>query len=325
MNRFREVFPNVYSLTLPLPFELETVNVHLVKLKSGWLLIDCGMETEPAFAALSEAMDALGVEWRQIRQIFLTHMHPDHMGLAKKLLELTGAELLMHEAEAHHLRLVAQSERRVPWMDLVFRQAGVPETLQAKMERHFLQIRKNFHDLTPHRLLSGGEVIETAIGNLQVYWTPGHSPGHVCLYCPEKKLLFSGDQIIENITPNIAWHPEQDTLADYLDSLDRLRDLDVDLILPAHGEPFSGHRKWIAETIDHHRERCDQILSLVRDTPRTAHALVGELWQRELTPINHQFAVFEVMAHLEFMQRQGRVRTRDQNGTLEWMSEAATA
>jgi len=318
MSHFREVYPHVLSLTLPLPFELETVNVYLVALEEGYLLIDCGMETKPAFEALSAAMEERGIGWREIRRIFLTHMHPDHMGLAARLLELTGAELAMHEAEASHLRMVTSSDRRFPWIDLVYSQAGVPKTLEDKMDEHFLEVRKNFHDLSPHTLFSGGEEIPTAIGPLEVLWTSGHSPGHICLYARERKVLFSGDQILENITPNIAWHPGRDMLGEFLESLERLAELDVELILPSHGEPFSGHRRWIEETIQHHRERCNEIFGLVEQSPRTAYSLVGEMWRKKLSPINHHFAIFEVLAHLEHMQRQGRVRNHQENGALAW-------
>ena len=320
MTGLREVFPKVFLLSLPLPFELEFVNVYLVKLSQGWMLIDCGMDTDAAFAVLSEALQAEGIRWTDIRQIFLTHMHPDHMGLSAKLLELSGAELLMHEHEARHLRLVTGSEQRLPWMEFVFTQAGVPKQLQERIDQHFSGIRKNFHDLIPNRTFSGGEEIETAIGRLIVHWTPGHSPGHVCLYCPEHRLLFSGDQILEDITPNIAWHPEQDTLADYLASLENLKDLEIDLILPSHGQPFSGHRVWIEETIEHHRQRCGQITALLREGSRTAHSLVGDLWRRELAPIHHHFAVFEVMAHLKYMQGQGSVISREQDGAIQWQT-----
>ena len=318
MTALREVFPHVYGVTLPLPFELESVNVYLVALERGYLLIDCGMETEPSFETLQRAIAERGLAWSDIRQILLTHMHPDHMGMSARLLELTGAELLMHEAEARHLRLLTEADRRIPWLDQVYGQAGVPKALEAKMESHFFHIRKNFHALAPARLLSGGDEVETSVGRLRVLWTPGHSPGHICLYSAERKLLFSGDQILENITPNVAWHPGRDALAEFLESLERLVDLDVDLILPGHGEPFSGHRAWIAQTIGHHRNRCDAILGLVRATPRTAHQMVAELWRRPLSPINHHFAIFEVLAHLEHMQRQGRVSHREENGALEW-------
>jgi glyoxylase-like metal-dependent hydrolase (beta-lactamase superfamily II) len=294
------------------------VNVFLVALPSGFVLIDCGMETEPAFETLRAAMAERQIEWRDIRQIVLTHMHPDHMGMAAHLLELTGAELAMHRAEADHLRLVTGGNRRIPWLQEAYIQSGVPLSLETKMEEHFSTIRESFHPLDPGRLFAGGEELETALGPLEIVWTSGHSPGHICLYSRERKLLFSGDQILENITPNIAWHPGRDMLAEFLDSLAALALLDIDLILPSHGEPFPGHRAWIAETIGHHQERCDEILNLLVESPRTAHQMVGQMWRRELSPINHHFAIFEVLAHLEHLKRQGKVRHRHENGALEW-------
>jgi glyoxylase-like metal-dependent hydrolase (beta-lactamase superfamily II) len=294
------------------------VNVFLVALPSGFVLIDCGMETAPAFEALRAAMAERQIEWRDIRQIVLTHMHPDHMGMAARLLKLTGAELAMHQAEADHLRLVTSGNRRIPWLQEAYIQSGVPLSLETKMEEHFSTIRESFHPLDPGRLFAGGEKLETALGPLEVVWTSGHSPGHICLYSRERKLLFSGDQILENITPNIAWHPGRDMLAEFLDSLAALALLDIDLILPSHGEPFSGHRAWISETVGHHQERCDEILNLLVESSRTAHQMVGEMWRRELSPINHHFAIFEVLAHLEHLKRQGKVRHRSENGALEW-------
>ena len=198
------------------------MNIFLVALEDGYLLIDCGMETEPSFETMRAAMQERGIDWREIRQILLTHMHPDHMGLAARLLELTGASLAMHEAEARHLRQVAAASAETSLARGSLPSIRRTPALELKMEEHFYGIRKNFHDLAPARILTGGEQLETALGPLEVIWTSGHSPGHICLYSRERKLLFSGDQIIEKITPNIAWHPGRDMLAEFLDSLERL-------------------------------------------------------------------------------------------------------
>lgn len=320
MNLAKEVFPGVLSIQLPLPFELKSVNVFLVRLDVGYLLIDCGMETPESFDALQHGMASAAVEWSEIRQIVLTHMHPDHMGLSAKVLALTGAPLAMHRVEADHLRAVRSPELRAAWIGRAFNESGVPLPMQDIMHEHYLAIRHNFHALQPDALFSGGEEIPTALGPLQVLWAPGHSPGHVCLYAERHRLLFSGDQILPKITPNISWHPDRDTLADYLASLENLKTFDIDLILPSHGQPFSGHGVWIDKTVAHHYERCAEMRGLLQDQPRTAHALVPDLWRKRLSPVNHQFALLEVMAHLEFMRRRDQIRCDDAGPVVEWFA-----
>jgi len=166
-------------------------------------------------------------------------------------------------------------------------------------------------------LLAGGEKIPVADGVLEVLWTPGHTPGHVCLYDRQRRVLFSGDQILELISPNIGWHPGRDPLHEFLTSLEELEKLDIELILPSHGMPFSGHREWISKTMDHHRDRCNRILALLNGSPKTAATIVDGLWDRTLTPFHYRFAVFEVLAHLEYLERQEKViRHRPDNVTL---------
>ena len=319
----REVLPGVRVIELPLPFALGLINVYLVRTTEGYLLIDCGMDTEPCFQALSRSMEAGGVRWSDIRDILLTHIHPDHMGLAHRLLELTGARLWLHQHDVEFLEKLTQFERYQAWAEEVLRQAGVNAELILKIRHVSHEIRRSFHLLKPDRLLAGGEKIQTAIGELEVLWTPGHSPGHVCLYGRERQVLFSGDQMLEDISPNIGWHEGRDPLGEFLVSLDTLARLEIELILPSHGAPFSGHRQWIRKTVEHHADRCARILKLLEGAPKSAADVANQLWERPFTPFHYRFAVFEVLAHLEYMERQGKVVRVDGADIQQWRPASA--
>jgi glyoxylase-like metal-dependent hydrolase (beta-lactamase superfamily II) len=319
---YREVVPGIHMLELPLPFSLGIVNVYLVRLESGWLLIDTGMRTEACFDALARALEGLSVDWRDIRRILLTHIHPDHIGLATKLIALTGAALELHAADNELLVHVTDTDLHRDWQQEILTTAGVSPEMRAMVHSAMFEIQQSFERLAPDRLLAGGETIATAHGVLEVVWTPGHSPGHVCLYDRQRRVLISGDHILQHISPNIGWQPGRDALGEYLSSLDRIAALDVDLILPSHGAPFAGHREWVCKTHEHHAERCARIVALVEGGAATAHQIAERLWNRHLSPFHYRFAIFEVLAHLEYMERREVLRADRSGSVHQWTCAA---
>jgi glyoxylase-like metal-dependent hydrolase (beta-lactamase superfamily II) len=307
-------------IRLPLPFELNHVNVGLVALDHGFMLIDTGMDTEEAFTALSGSLSKIGVAWNDIRTILITHMHPDHIGMLPRLRALTGAQVLIHRVEADYLNAMVTAGR-APSIDEGLELAGSPQSIVLAIHHSLSDLRRALKHLVPDVALEGGEEIPTALGPAQIIWTPGHSVGHVCLYWPDRKLMYAGDHMIQKITPNIPWIPGRDCLAEYLSSLDKLIPFEIEQVLPSHGDPFSNHVQWIRQTTEHHAQRCDEITAALSKRPLTAHQLVPELWNRHLSPFHYHFALFEVLAHLEHMRRKERIQVRPvSGGGTEWFN-----
>jgi len=202
-------------------------------------------------------------------------------------------------------------------MAVILGRHGVPASGANAMGSASMPALKYVMLTFPDRTLFGGETISTGIYDMEVIWTPGHAMGHICLYEPKNKLLFSGDHILPSITSNISSHVQSgdNPLGDYIQALHKLEHMSVSRVLPAHEEVFTDLQGRIKELVIHHDERKDEIKQTIVEKPVSAYEIssqitwntAGSTWD-QLPALHKRAAVMETVAHLECMRWEGRVR-----------------
>jgi glyoxylase-like metal-dependent hydrolase (beta-lactamase superfamily II) len=314
-----EVIPGVHQLILPMTMPeltLAHVNTYLIQGDKGYLLVDTGWNADETFDALQKQLAEIGADIKDISQILVTHVHPDHYGLAGRIKQLSGAKLVLHDIEkglieSRYINMDKLLEQTAHWLDT----NGAPPDDMTEMRDATLALKTYVIPIYPDITLHGGETVTTGRFTFQVLWTPGHSSGHVCLYEPERKVLISGDHILPTITPNVSKHPQSidNPLGKYLDSLNDVKKLDAELILPGHEKPFTQLRPRIDEIIQHHEVRNLEILGTLEGGPKTACQIAREItwgisasWE-SFPPFHKRMAIFETLAHLELMTINGRI------------------
>jgi glyoxylase-like metal-dependent hydrolase (beta-lactamase superfamily II) len=248
--------------------------------------------------------------------VLVTHIHPDHYGLAGRVREASGAWIALHPADAEIL-----PQRYVQMDDLLTRmrghllESGVPVDSLDSMRGASMPVRGFVHAVLPDVLLEDGDRPEISGWNLRAVWTPGHSPGHLCFYDADRRLLLSGDHVLPRITPNISYHPQQTSnpLADFLDALDKVAALDVGEVLPAHEYRFRGLAERIVQLRNHHEGRLSEIAAILAQHPgATAWEItIGLTWSRPWDEISfwmQRSALGEALAHLIVLESRGTVR-----------------
>jgi len=327
----KEVITGIYQLQLPLPFPTELrgyVNTYLIQGDNEYLLIDTGWNTEEAFDSLKKQLADIGIGFGDITQIVVTHRHPDHYGLAAKLKRFSQAKLAFHYLEKDFIKLRYKNVNEfIHQMEQWLYINEVPADEMSTLRATALGSKRLITPASPDVTFRGGETLSTGLFSFKVLWTPGHSVGHICLCEPAKKVLISGDHILPNITPNISLYPQSSSnpLGDYLNSLNALKQLEVNLILPGHENPFTGLQPRIEELIQHHKQRKSEILETLKAKPKTTYQISTEItwipemggvsWQN-LAPLDKRLAVLETLAHLESMRVDGKVDKFFRDGTI---------
>ena len=324
-----KITPGIHWLKMPVEIAADTslshVNVYLVEGRDGYLLVDAGWNTESTFETLEKEMAEIGSDIKDISQVLVTHIHPDHYGMAGRVKDISGATIAMHEIERGIInsRYVSMDELLEQTLQALTAN-GTPHDDMINMRDATVGLEHFISPKYPDIVLHGGETITSGEFTFQVIWTPGHSAGHVCLYEPEKKIMLSGDHILPTITPNISVHPQQpgNPLGQYLKSLKELRELDVALALPGHDEPFRHFTARVNEIIDHHGERNQEILSTIENTTKTGFDIAQDVtwgntgkW-KDLPHFHQRMAIFETLSHLEMMTFDGIIKKHTENGII---------
>ena len=313
-----EIAPGVHWLRMPLPFPPDHINLWLLAdgpkdAPTGWTVVDTGLCRDDGKAHWDKIF-ATTLGGVPVTRVIVTHFHPDHMGMAAWICERWQAELWMTAGEWYMARSVhangspADVKTRVAF----YRANGVADSGIGPFAEPNNLYRRGVPEIPPaFRRISSGVPIE--IGGHA--WLPvigrGHAPEHACLWCPDLNVLIGGDILLPRISPNVSVWPNEpfaNPLRDYLDCLGNFSPVPAEtLILPAHGLLYRGVHARIADLRAHHASRLDALVDALAP-PRAATDCFGLLFKREIGPHNMGLAVGEALAHLHYLEWEGRAR-----------------
>ena len=310
-----EVAPGIIWLRLALPFRLDHVNVYLLEDGDGYAVVDTGIGDEPTTAHWQTLLDG-PLRSRPVTKVIVTHFHSDHAGMAGWLCRTTGAPLLMSQTEyltSLVLRLDPEALEAEPYRSFYLNHGLAPDTT-AKLLAHGHHYLRMLTGLPPtFRRLIAGETLQIGQRRFEVLSGGGHSPEQIMLYCEADHILLAADQIMARISPNIsvqAMDPDGDPLGIYIRSLSNLKATlpeDV-LVLPGHNLPFYGLHRRVDELLAHHVSRCDAIEAACAESALTSAELVPVVFRRVIDdPHQMGFSFSEALAHVNYMERQGRL------------------
>lgn len=313
-GRCLEVAPGILWTRLPLPFRLDHVNVYLIEDKGGWAVLDTGIGNQET-KEVWERLLAGPLAGRKLTRLVVTHMHPDHVGAAGWLADKLSLPLDMTETEYLSALLLLSDPDALatdPYLGFYVRNGLDPVATEAVMTRGHDYLRmltglpKTFRRvIAGDKLMIGGRSFEVLTGG-------GHASEQMMLHCPEANLFFAADQVLARISPNVSVYPRDphgDPLGIFLRSLRSLKaQIPADaLVLPGHDLPFRGLHDRVDAMARHHEERCQVIVKACTERPLSAAELVPHVFHRPLDPHQTGFAFSEILAHVNYLIRRGRL------------------
>ena len=311
--------PDLYRITLPMPFRLRHVHVYALLHDGKVALFDTGMNIPETYTVLDGALATLGKTTKDIDRVFLTHFHADHCGIAGRIQEISGAAVHLSDVDESRLQQNNRLEELAGRARHFFLGQGLPQKAMDTLIKLMAVFRKA---TIPFRV--GSSLVpreKTTLGDrtFEVIPAPGHTAGQMCFYFPDEAILLAGDHILPDITPNLSpdiFHLEYRPLRSFLESLGAIRDLPVRMVYPAHGDPFSDLPKRVDEIREHHAERTQLIVAALQGKEKTAFEVSGVIFGTDLPEFDQFLALNETYVHIVELLDKGSVQSVERDGLV---------
>lgn len=316
----------VYRIELPLPFPSpRAVNCYLFEGDRGLTLLDCGIDGPAEFEMLTGALAGFDFAVSDLERLVGSHLHVDHMGMAKRIVDATGCDWVMHtstESEIPHYN--DWSPRRNDLARLVAASGAPPEAV-ARFDRRFERPAWFSEALDPtHPVEDGDHIRLSGDRHLEAIFTPGHQANHLCLRDSRTGRLYSGDHVLPRISPFIPYTGEgEDHLGAYLASLQRIIDLDAGETYPGHGPTIERGSARAHQIYLHHQRRMETLLGILKEGARTPWAVMQSMFRSNLSSLEQRLAFQETMAHLEHLRLTGRLERNLVEGRLHYRRQSS--
>lgn len=316
----------IHRISIPTPFAIGRVNVYLVE-DDPLTLVDAGPNSGTSFDELTQGLAALGRSLEEIERIVLTHQHIDHLGLVGLVAARSGAEVCVIDhavamVESYSEEMQAEDDFA---SDTMLRH-GIPDDVVQALRSVSRAYRGWGAAAKVTRVLRDGDTLDFADRAWKVHWRPGHSPSDTVFEDAERRMLVAGDHLLGRVSSNtLITRPfdgstgRPQSLVAYIDSMTATRAMDLDIVLPGHGDPVLDHRALIDERFDMHRRRADKIHRLIAERPRSAHEIAQSMWGN-IAVTQAFLTLSEVLGHTDLLLNEGRIREVAHGETVHFES-----
>jgi glyoxylase-like metal-dependent hydrolase (beta-lactamase superfamily II) len=310
----------IHRIAIPTPFAVGRVNVFLIE-DDPLTLVDAGPNSGTSLDELERAVARLGHALEDIELVVLTHQHIDHLGLVALVASRSGADVAALDAAVPFVeRFSEEAQADDDFARSTMLRHGIPEDVVGALSAVSQAFRAWGARADVTRVLHEGDVLELGERLLHVHHRPGHSPSDTVFHDRERRLLIAGDHLLGHISSNpLITRPRDGSgqrpqaLVTYLESLAKTRELDVDLVLPGHGDAIEDHRSLIDQRFELHRRRADKIHRLIAERPRTAYEIAQALWGN-VAVTQAYLTLSEVLGHVDLLLNDERVTELEEDG-----------
>jgi glyoxylase-like metal-dependent hydrolase (beta-lactamase superfamily II) len=309
----------IHRLAIPTPFAVGRVNVYLIE-DEPLTLVDAGPNSGTSFDELQRGIAGLGHGLEDIGLVIVTHQHIDHLGLVSLVASHSGAQVAAIDVAVPYMENFSdEAQADDDYASDIMLRNGISEDVVAVLQSVSRAFRAWGARVEVTRPLHDGEALGLRDRTLHVHHRPGHSPTDTVFHDRERRILIAADHLLGHISSNpLITRPRDGSgrpqaLVQYLESLAATREMEVDLVLPGHGDPITDHRALIDQRFELHRRRADKIHRLIAERPRSAYEIAQALWGN-IAVTQAYLTLSEVLGHVDLLVNDGRVQEVEREG-----------